>query len=363
MKLALIGCGGRLSGLVGGLLTHQPGLRICGVLDPDPQAIARLPEPLRADARLVGTLPELLATAPDAVAIGTRCNLHAPYATALAATGLPILLEKPVATSLAQATELERAFDRSRSRVVVSFPLRYTPLYLRAKDILRSPAFGRSEHILAVNYVSYGEVYFASWYKDHAVTQGLFLQKATHDLDYLMDAVGAPIVRVAAMASHGRVYRDAATRAGGPADAHYHPGIGSPEGGMNEDSSSALLEFADGTRGVYTQVFFSRRRAERRGATFSSYAGTLSFDWYQRRIDTHWHQQPFSDSATIDETVAHWGGDHALTRHFIDVVEHGAASRSPLSAGLASVYACLAAKQSSETGTFAEVRRIAADLA
>lgn len=363
MKLALIGCGSRLSNLVAEIARQDPSLRISAVLDPDPQAVQRLPEALRDGVRRVDSVADLVRSGADAVAVGTRCDLHAPYAIQLAGTGLPLLLEKPVATTPEQAEALERAFDRSRCRVAVSFPLRFTPLYLRARETLRSPAFGRTEHILAVNYVPYGDVYFAKWYRDHRITQGLFLQKATHDLDYLMDAVGSPIVRVAAMASHGRVYRDAATRVGGPADAYYYEHAGTPETGMNEDSSSALLEFADGTRGVYTQVFFSRRKAESRGATFSSFAGTLAFDWYRASITTQWHHRPFTDTATLDASVGHWGGDTALAAHVIAMVTSGEAPRAPLSAGLRSVYACLACKRSTETGAFVDVRRIAAEVA
>ena len=33
------------------------------------------------------------------------------------------------------------------------------------------------------------------------ITQGLFMQKATHDFDYMSYLVGSPIVRVAAMAT------------------------------------------------------------------------------------------------------------------------------------------------------------------
>ena len=41
--------------------------------------------------------------APDALAIGTRCNLHSTYAVKAAAFDLPLVLEKPVAISTRQA--------------------------------------------------------------------------------------------------------------------------------------------------------------------------------------------------------------------------------------------------------------------
>ena len=65
---------------------------------------------------------------------------------------------------------------------------------------------------------------------------------------------------------------------------------------MNEDSSSALLEFASGAHGVYTQVFYARRDAATRGATISGYRGTLSFDWYTNELKRVRHHAPFSDT-------------------------------------------------------------------
>ena len=36
---------------------------------------------------------------------------------------------------------------------------------------LASGAIGRLEHVLAVNYVPYGKVYFESWYRDSRITR------------------------------------------------------------------------------------------------------------------------------------------------------------------------------------------------
>lgn len=357
MRLALIGCGRRASALVRDLVVLCPDLQVCGMIDPDPSAVTRLPEPLRDVVRKVDTVSELLATRPDALMVGTRCDLHAPFAVELAAVGLPLLLEKPVGITLEQGMALERAFPDGGRRVVVSFPLRFTPLYRQVREVLRTQQFGPCEHVLAVNYVAYGDVYFSTWFRDYAVTRGLFVQKATHDFDYLMDAVGSPIVRVAAMASHGRVYRDASTRRSDDPPAHWRASIGTPESGMNEDSSSALLEFANGTRGVYTQVFFTRRNGKTRGATFSGLEGTLSFDWYRRSLDLHWHHRPVDESQAIECSEDHWGGDEGMLRNFIEVIEGKALSCATLADGLRSLYASLAAAESARCGTFVDVRQ------
>jgi predicted dehydrogenase len=364
MKLGIIGLGARMAHMVNNTFkAADPALRVVGVVDPnESKAIEGLPHEDR-DAPFFHSLRELVHRAkPDALAIGTRCNLHGFYAVQAAKFGLPLFLEKPIATTMRQAINLEKAFERSRCEVVVSFPLRASPLLKRVKEVLDDGAVGRVEHLLAVNYVPYGNVYFDSWYRDYTITQGLFLQKATHDFDYLSILAGAPITRVAASMSQGRVYRDKATRngAGNNRSAVYLDDIGTPESGMNEDSSSALLEFANGVKGVYTQVFYSKREAEARGATISGYNGTVSFDWYRDEIKRIQHHEPLTDIIKLGEGENHFGGDGVLGKNFIDVVREGACSISPITAGLQSVYACLAARESALKARFVKVRQLGA---
>ncbi|MCF7689454.1 MAG: Gfo/Idh/MocA family oxidoreductase [Cephaloticoccus sp.] len=362
IKLGVIGLGRRISGLIKSLTQLDPEFHVTGVVDPDESgARERLPEADRTTARFYPSLPALIRRGrPDALLIGTRCNLHARYAAAAATAGLPLFLEKPIATSLRQVRVLEHAWRDARAEVVVSFPLRVSHLCVEAKRRLDAGAVGRVEHLLGVNYVPYGKVYFEGWYRDYRITQGLFLQKATHDFDYLALLAGAPIVRVAAMMARGRVHRDSSLEpAGGDPEAAYYPHIGTPETGMNEDSSSALLEFANGAKGVYTQVFYTRNSAATRGATISGLKGTLRFDWYGNDLRVVPHAEDTQPEIYRPAAgLEHFGGDAVLLANFRDVVRGKASSVSPLRAGLQSVHACLAAKRSAETGRFVDVPQI-----
>lgn len=361
IRLGIIGLGQRLAHMLACFQTSDPTLQVVGVVDPDPAAVLeRLPAGKRTGIRFFNTLGELLREGrPDALAVGTRCDLHATYAIAAAGTGLPLFLEKPVATTMADARALERAFADAAGEVVVSFPLRVSALAGMARAKLAAGVIGRLEHVLAVNYVPYGNVYFDSWYRDQRVTQGLFLQKATHDLDYVAHLVGAPVVRVAAMAQHGRVFRDKSLEpAGGDDTRHYLENIGTPESGMNEDASSALLEFANGVQGVYTQVFYTKHHGAARGATLSGKDGTLRFDWYRNELLLHPHGAARTELERPPEGLSHFGGDSVLADNFIAVIKGEARSASPISAGLHSVYTCLAAKESAATGRFIAVQQL-----
>jgi predicted dehydrogenase len=387
IKLGVIGFGSRISSVINSVLREvDTDIRVVGIVDPNEKdARSRLAD-CDKDVVFYKNVKEMISKAnPDGVCVGTRCNLHAPYAVELAKYNLPIYLEKPVAVDMKQAISLETAFEKAKCPVVVSFPLRVSPICLMTKKYISEGAVGTPEHILGVNYVNYGTVYFDQMYRNFSVTQGLFLQKATHDFDYMEFLMGKPIVRVAAMWTRGHVFggkkkaflkcsecKETLTclespqnrkrnLSSGLLDDHYCDfaiDAGDPKKGMNEDSSSALLEFEDGSHGAYTQVFITRRDAAARGATISGYHGTIGFDWYKNEIKWVRHHAPFTDTIKADAGMSHFGGDLELAHDFIGVIKGTAKSRTPIWTGIQSVYACLAAKQSAQTGKFVSVRQV-----
>ncbi|MSP14018.1 MAG: Gfo/Idh/MocA family oxidoreductase [Chloroflexi bacterium] len=388
IRLGVVGYGRRIHGVIDKVLrTINPDVRVVGIVDPNEAgARSRLAACDQADVIFYGSLGEMVRQARlDGLAIGTRCNLHTPYAIEAAQYDVPLFLEKPVATSMAQAMALEEAYTPARCPVVVSFPLRVSPLCRLARQYIAEGAVGAPMHVAANNYVPYGTIYFEDEYRNYEITQGLFLQKATHDLDYLSFLMGEPIVRVAATWTRGRVF-GGKKRAGlvcsqceeqevclespqnrrrnqttGSKEDHFcdfSVDIGSPETGMNEDCSSALLQFASGAHGVYTQVFYARRDAAARGATVSGYLGQVSFDWTKNELHRVRHHAPFSAVERAGDKMSHFGGDQELGLDYLGIIKGTATSRTPIEAGIQSVYACLAAKQSAEEGRFVEVRQV-----
>ena len=67
----------------------------------------------------------------DAVIIGTRCNLHTEMAIKVLNRNINLFLEKPVAINLEQLLALKAAADKSKSKTVVSFPLRNSAYRVR----------------------------------------------------------------------------------------------------------------------------------------------------------------------------------------------------------------------------------------
>ena len=127
---------------------------------------------------------------------------------------------------------------------------------------------------------------------------------------------------------------------------------------MNEDCSSAVLRFASGAHGLYSQVFFARRDAARRGAVLSGYHGTVRFDWYENKLVRVRHHQPFTDTVAPASGMGHFGGDLELARDFIGLMRGTLRrTRATIEAGIQSAYACLAALETSRSGKFVRVRQ------
>lgn len=341
----------------------EPQARVVAVVDP------RAGELEIGEAAVEPDVDALLERRDlDGVLIGTRCNLHAPYAAKVLARGLPLFLEKPVATSWEQLAELEAAAAEAASPVVVSFPLRVSAMCRLAKQILDSGVIGPLGQVQAVNNVpAYAAGYYHGWMRDEAETGGLWLQKATHDFDYLNYLVGERPVRLCALETknvfRGDMPLGLRCHDCERADCPERPSATeswlcsfAPDTG-NHDSASAIVQYASGLHAVYTQNFYTRRGAAARGARLIGYRGTIDFDWYRDELVVHHHHEPRVERHGFQSSPeeGHHGGDAALARAFLDAIVGKEASPAPLEAGLLSARMCLDARESCRTGAFREL--------
>ncbi|MBP1994503.1 Gfo/Idh/MocA family protein [Paenibacillus eucommiae] len=329
--------------------------------------------------RFYSSADDMLASGGlDGVCVGTRCSQHTPMAIKVLAAGIPLYLEKPVATTMDDLVKLRDAYRKSNSQVIVSFPLRVTSHVRLVKEIIDSGKIGTVEHIQAVNNVPYGSIYFHGWYRDEMETGGLFLQKATHDFDYINYVLGSTPVLVSAMTSN-RIFKgdkpaglkcaDCTEQETCPESPQNLSLAGENRFGDycgfavdtgNEDSGSALLQYESGMHASYSQNFFVRKKAAQRGARFMGYKGTVEFDWYTDEVKVYMHHTPRVETYSIDSAAiagGHGGGDYALMRNFAAIMQGKTdVSVAPLEAGLSSVLVCLKAKQSAETSTFQAIQ-------
>jgi predicted dehydrogenase len=376
LNIAVIGYGGRINSVVTDLVKTGK-VKLAAVMDIDNDAVKKnyIDKNGFEGVRYYTDADEMITTErPDGVLIGTRCSTHTHYALLVAKYSIPMFLEKPVCTTYEDLERL-RTIPHMNDKTVVSFPLRMSQLVEYVKGIVDSGKLGRIEHVQAYNNVPYARGYYHKWYRDESETGGLFLQKATHDLDYINYILGFRPVRVCAMTSK-QIFKgdkpaglkcadcpDADSCPESPAnvlkvDSSRQPGeycCFAVDTG-NEDSGSVIIEYDTGMHVVYSQDFIVRNSAGKRGARLIGYKGTLEFDWYSDVVTVYNHMQNSVEHHTLAKTLeGHFGGDAVLERNFIAVMEGRERSVAPLSDGILSAELCLAARRSAKEHVFVDI--------
>jgi predicted dehydrogenase len=281
--------------------------------------------------------------------------------------------------------ELAAALAAARSPVVVSFPLRVSALCQTAHAIVASGAIGTVEQAQAVNNVPfYAGGYYHGWMRDDRETGGLWLQKATHDLDYLTFLMGQRPARLCALESKtvfqgampaglrcvecpqqvacpesplNLFYQQAVRLAVEPNDWQCSFAVDTG----NHDSATAIIQYEGGQHAVYTQNFYTRRGAAARGATLIGYRGTVQFDWYRSELIVHYHHTPRVERHQFEAGGdGHHGGDVELMHDFLGILTGTGRARATLADGILSCQLCLMARNACQTHAYQAFEPLAA---
>ena len=147
------------------------------------------------DALLAGDLVEgVVVAVPD--------RFHKDVAVRAFEAHKHVLIEKPMALSVADCKAIVRAQQASGRLLQIGFVLRHTPFYRKVKQIVDSGALGQIMGIGMAEYLSnaHGSAYMRRWHRKRANSGSFILAKCCHDLDMLMWLAGA---RARAVASFG----------------------------------------------------------------------------------------------------------------------------------------------------------------
>lgn len=223
LRLALVG-----AGLIGrrhaAHIQADPGLTLSAVVDPAAEAQAWAEG---QGAAWHPTLDALLSgPPPDGAIVATPNALHVPQALALVAAGIPVLVEKPIADSVAEAERLVAAAAAKGVPLLVGHHRRHNPIIAAAKQAIDQGRLGRLTAIHATCWLAKPPSYFDTPWR-RAPGAGPVLINLIHDIDLLRHLCGN-ITDVQAMASN-------AVRG--------HP---------VEETATALLRFANGALGTLT---------------------------------------------------------------------------------------------------------------
>ena len=203
----LIGAGDRGYAAYGPYALAHPGeIRFVAVAEPDDVRRARFAQahaiPPEHQFR---TWEDLLARGKiaDAALVCTLDRLHVEPCVAALDAGYDVLLEKPMATTLADCVRLVQAAERTGRLLQICHVLRYTGFFSTLHEIVTSGRLGKVvtvEHRENVVYWHMAHSFVRGNWRDRSVESPMILAKCCHDLDILYWNLG-PCTRLSSFGS------------------------------------------------------------------------------------------------------------------------------------------------------------------
>ncbi len=188
----------------------------------------------------------------ELVHIVTPPDKHAEMAVAALEAGKHVFIEKPLATSNADARAILDAARRSGKIAGINFVMRYNLLYQAVQTIARAGWLGRLTHVGFENYASDEGLGDDHWFWNPVASGGIFVEHGVHFFDIIGAIVNAPACDVL-----GRVW----TRA---------------DGTGKEDRVQALVTYENGVDASFYHAFNRPGALERQTAHFAFERGHVT---------------------------------------------------------------------------------------
>jgi predicted dehydrogenase len=236
VRVAVVGVGG-MGGNHARVLASLKGVELVGLVDADRDKADALAA--RFGCRGFGDISELPDI--DAATVAVPSSLHTEIGCGLLSRGIHCLIEKPLATSEAEAIALIDAAERSGARLLVGHIERFNPAVRQLKEILAD-----GHDIQAVEARRMSAV--SARITDVDVVTDLMV----HDLDIVLDLVGEPVTDCVARAV-------------------------SVDGSAGGDYVSALISFAGGAVGSLTASRITQNRVRELQVTTDSRYFTVDY--------------------------------------------------------------------------------------
>jgi UDP-N-acetyl-2-amino-2-deoxyglucuronate dehydrogenase len=227
LKFALVGCGRiakRHSELLG--LNQIPSACLAAVCDVKPDRAAAIGEMMNV-SHYTDMHEMMQKESVDVVVVLTESGLHADHVVALAPYGRHIVVEKPMALSLADADRMIMACDRAGVKLFVVKQNRFNVPVVKLREAVDQGRFGKIVMGTVRVRWSRTQQYYDqdAWRGTWAMDGGVLANQASHHVDMLEWMLGQP-VSVFAMAKTALVNIEA------------------------EDTAVVLLRFVNGEFGV-----------------------------------------------------------------------------------------------------------------
>ena len=237
----------------------------------------------------------------NAVVIATRHDSHARLACAAIAAGKAVFVEKPLALSIADLAEIERAHASAcaggaKPLVMVGFNRRFAPQVVRMRELLGSVREPKA-FVMTVNA---GAISADHWTQDSDAGGGRIVGEACHFIDLLRFLAGASITAVDGVA------------------------LGRPAGAATAtDKASLTLSFCDGSMGTIHYLANGHRSFPKERLAVFAGGRVLQLDNFRKLRGYGWPGFKTMNLWQQDK------GQRACAAAFVRAVEHGGAPPIP----------------------------------
>ena len=155
------------------LLGTMPGVQLVGVVD---SSEARAQEIAAASNTTAFTDPRALDGRVDAVTVAVPTEGHLEVALGFIERGVHVLVEKPIARTVAEADRMVEAAAARGVRLAVGHTERFNPAVEAARSLLRSPRFIEAHRL--------------GTFPERSLDIDVVFDLMIHDLDLVLSLVG-----------------------------------------------------------------------------------------------------------------------------------------------------------------------------
>jgi predicted dehydrogenase len=123
------------------ILANSPSCMLTAIVDPSPAAVDIA---AKEGVPLYKTIVELLSmNRPDGLILATPNQLHVSQALQCMEAKLPILLEKPIATTVAEGEKIVTMVAAMGAKVLIGHHRAHSPIMAKAKEVIESGKLGK----------------------------------------------------------------------------------------------------------------------------------------------------------------------------------------------------------------------------
>uniref|UniRef100_UPI003AAC27A3 putative oxidoreductase YteT n=1 Tax=Centroberyx gerrardi TaxID=166262 RepID=UPI003AAC27A3 len=176
---------------------HPHRMKVVGVADPREFACKKLQQQHNiVDDNIFQDWSSIIEREKfaDAVLICTPDRLHKEPAVAFAKKGYHVLLEKPMAKTAKDCTEIVEACTQSGVMLTVGHVLRYDPVIHKIKELIDAGVIGdviHIQHLEPVGFYHFAHSFVRGNWRNEAESSFALLAKSCHDIDLIHHWAGA----------------------------------------------------------------------------------------------------------------------------------------------------------------------------